>query len=174
MAKPQQFHLEVASRVDRDSDPSVGEPFDLDIPPFLKPEFDPQYEDEEDPYPNHEAGDVIVQGREIEFEPPILSQFLMMQVTYESSDNILDMSSSMMVLIMSCMNDDDKRYIRRRFNDRDDPFGFEQMSGIVTIMMETWSTRPTKKASGSSSSPQTSGRASTRKQPARAVTTSEN
>lgn len=159
MAKMQQFDLEVKSRVDKDSDPPVGDPFTINIPPFID-------EDDDD--------HVIVDGRPVTFKPPRLSRFLMLSVSYETGEKIWEITSGATALVFSCLNSEDKSYLRRRFNDEDDPFDLGAMADIVQIMMETWSARPTKRASGSSSSRGKRGSASTPKQPSQEETSSEN
>ena len=161
MAKMQQFDLEVSNRVDRDSDPEVGEAFKINIPPFVREDEDGE---------EYEA----VEGRSVVLNPPNLSRFMSLQVSYELSDSLWEISSGATALIHSCLSPEDRAYVRRRFNNPEDPFDLGSMAEIIKVMMETWSARPTKKASGSSSSAGKRGSGSTPKRRSEDETSSEN
>ena len=159
MAK-QQFTLEIAKRADRDSDPAVGEAFEIVMPPYTEVTDDGrEYE--------------VTEGRTLQFQPPGLSRFMSLSVQYELSDGPFDLVSSATALLHSCLNASDRAYVRRRFNDANDPFGLDNMSDMLEYMMETWSSRPTKKASGSSPSRAKRTSTSTPKQPSQDETSSQ-
>lgn len=157
MAKMQQFELEITEREDRDDDPTVGEPFEVWIPGY---EDDEGYEREE--------------GHWLVVQPPTLSRFMMLLMAYEGAEEDMQVASTAMQLIFSCIDAGERIHIRRRFNSDDDPLRLDDLSGIIPMMTESWSTRPTKKPSGSSSSPPKRGRASTPKRPSKAATSSAN
>lgn len=161
MAKREQFDLELDKRANRDDDPRVDDPFDITLPPYME-------EDE-----NGEEYEVT-EGKTITVNPPRVTRFILLQAQYESSADALELASSATALIYSCLDTEGRSYIRRRFNDDDDPFGLSALNDMIELMMETWSTRPTKSASGSSSSPAKRGQGSTPKQRDTDGTTSEN
>lgn len=161
MAKPQQFTLEIGKRASRDSDPAVGDPFEIIMPPFT----------EEDDEGNERT---LVEGRTLKFAPPNLSRFMSLQISYELSESQFDIISNATAMLYSGLKNDDRAYVRRRFNNPEDPFGLDNIADMVMLMMETWSARPTKKASGSSSSRAKRGSTSTPEQPSPEETSSEN
>lgn len=156
MAKMKQFQIAIEEKSDRkDDDPRVGEPFEIDLP---------GYDDPDGPY--------FVDGREIVMQPPRLSKFMMLQVQYETSDdNQFELASAASAFVFSCMGSEDRTYLRRRFNNENDPLHLDTLGNIISAMTEEWSARPTKRSTGSSSSQRKRGTASTEKQPSQEETT---
>lgn len=155
MAKRKQFEIALGERdsLKSDDNPLVGEPIEITIP---------DYEDDE----------VSIPGRTLTLNPPRLHKFLMLSAQYESAgDRLFDTMSIATQFVMETLSSEDGRYVRRRFNDEDDPFGLDALAEIIQTFSEEWSTRPTEKSSGSSSSPTKRGSASTGKQPSQDATT---
>lgn len=155
MAKRKQFEIALGERdsLKSDDNPLVGEPIEITIP---------DYEDTE----------VSIPGRTLTLHPPRLHKFLMLSAQYESAgDRLFDTMSLATQFVMETLSPEDGRYVRRRFNDEDDPFGLDALAEIIQTFSEEWSTRPTEKSSGSSSSHTKRGSASTGKQPSQDATT---
>lgn len=155
MAKRKQFEIALGERdaLKSDDNPLVGEPIEITIP---------DYEDDE----------VSIPGRTLTLNPPRLHKFLMLSAQYESAgDRLFDTMSIATQFVMETLSSEDGRYVRRRFNDEDDPFGLDALADIIQTFSEEWSTRPTGKSSGSSSSHTKRGSASTEKQPSQDATT---
>lgn len=149
MAKRKQFEIALGERdsLKSDDNPLVGEPIDITVP---------DYEDDE----------VSIAGRTLTLNPPRLHRFLMLSAQWEAAgDRLWDSMSLATQFVMETLSDEDARYVRRRFNDESDPFNLDSLSEIIQTFTEEWSTRPTEKSSGSSSSPTKRGSASTEKQP---------
>jgi hypothetical protein len=67
---------------------------------------------------------------------------------------------------VSLLEKDDHSYVVNRMFDRNDPFGGRHITGLISIVMEQWSGRPTGSSSGSTPSRRNGGRKSTAKTPA--------
>lgn len=156
MAKRKQFEIALGERdnLKSDDNPRVGDPIEITIP---------DYEDDE----------ISIAGRTLVLNPPRLHRFLMLSAQWESAgDRLFDTMSLATQFVMETLSDEDARYVRRRFNDEDDPFGLEALSSIIETFTEEWSARPTERSSGSSSSRSRSGSGSTAKRLSQDETTS--
>ena len=67
---------------------------------------------------------------------------------------------------VAVLDDDSHNYVVSKLLDRKDKFGIEQVQEIMEWLVSEWSGRPTKSPSGSTSSPPSTGRSSTRPTPA--------
>jgi hypothetical protein len=72
-----------------------------------------------------------------------------------------EMIAGIINFFVEILDEETHQYIVSRLLDRRDPFGIDQVQGIIRWLMEEWSGRPTQSSSGSTASPQSDGPTST-------------
>ena len=109
-------------------------------------------------------------GTEVTFYFPTTAQFAAaMSVSSDRDVNV------MIGFIFEMMDEDTKRYFRRRLLDSFDPFDLEGEGSLMEVyeaLTEEWSARPTKSPSDFSSSQKPDGRKSTAKRASKVSTSS--
>lgn len=99
--------------------------------------------------------------------PPTTGQLVLLMTTdTEGSPGVL--LRSVMEFFQGILDEDDYNALRDHIKSGGD---INVLAEIMEWLVEQWSTRPTKPSSASSRSRTSTGRASTRKQPAKASTT---
>jgi uncharacterized protein YneF (UPF0154 family) len=85
-----------------------------------------------------------IDGHELTAHPPRDGQVAMMmaQMGRHSTNN--DKVSGMIDFFVNLFDPADEQYLVNRLWDREDDFGIEQISDVMTWLMEEWSKRPTK------------------------------
>jgi len=96
---------------------------------------------------------------------PTDGQFAFVMATTGKHASTQDQVAGQINFFLSLFEKEDADALAHRLLDRTDPFGIEMVTEIMEAMMEEWSGRPTKRSSGSSQSPRTTGRKSTPRTP---------
>lgn len=111
-------------------------------------------------------------GTEVTFHAPTPGQFALFTAMGVGHTGISEVST-FIALMFEFMDEDTKRYFRRRLLDSSDPFdaiGEGGLADIATGLIEEWSARPTQSPSGSSTPPGSTGRRSTAKRASKVKT----
>jgi hypothetical protein len=96
---------------------------------------------------------------------PTDGQFAFVMATTGKHSSTADQVAGQINFFLSMFEQEDADALAQRLLDRRDPFGVEEVTEIMSAMLEEWSGRPTKPSSGSSPSPRTTGRKSTQRTP---------
>lgn len=103
-----------------------------------------------------------VDGEEFTAYPPTPAQYAYHVREQASGDPSRQIAGIINFLDM-LLDEQGRKRFEERLLDRDDDFDLDEVSEVIQGLVEEWSSRPTSKASGSSSSPNGGGRTSTGK-----------
>lgn len=105
-----------------------------------------------------------IDGREVTFRGATSAEVFTLMAAVSDTASLAESISTSINVLYELMEDDDRRWLRRRLFDREDPMSPENIAEYVMALVEEWSARPTESPSGSSESPPPSGRPSKAKQ----------
>lgn len=107
---------------------------------------------------------IKIDGREVRFLPATEGQLAMVLST--DSMPVMQKISVAVNFFFGLIRDGrDSDYFKARLFDRKDPFGAEQISEIVTALIEEWTGNPTQSSSDSTGSQDSTGDSSTESAP---------
>jgi hypothetical protein len=93
-------------------------------------------------------------------------QFAVLMATTSRHSSQQEQIAGIINFFASVLDDDSHHYVVSRLLDRRDPFGIEQVQGIMEFLIEEWSGRPTQSSSGSTRLQSSGGQNSTQPTPA--------
>lgn len=79
--------------------------------------------------------------------------------------SVSDRMAGFIDFFVEVLDPDSHTYVVNRLMDRTDPFGLEDVTAIITYLMEEWSGRPIQPSAASTRSPKNGGRKSTPRTP---------
>jgi hypothetical protein len=103
----------------------------------------------------------VVDGKELQAFKPNDGQLAMLMVSLGRHTSITTRIAGVIDFFVSTMEEDSSAYIVDRLLSRTDPFGIEEVTGIIEWMVEEWTGRPTQRPSDSTHSQQSGGPNST-------------
>jgi hypothetical protein len=86
----------------------------------------------------------VIDGHELTAHPPRDGQVAMMMARMGRHSSNNDKVAGMIDLFVALFDKADEQYVVDRLLDREDDFGIEQISDVMTWLMEEWGKRPTK------------------------------
>lgn len=112
-------------------------------------------------------GDIIkVDGKELRYYRPGDGQLAVLMASSGKHSRDNDRIAGLINFFHSVLDKDGASYIEDRLLDREDGFGIKEVTEIMEDMVEEWGGRPTKRSSGSTQLPRTTGQKSTETTPA--------
>jgi len=105
--------------------------------------------------------EVMILDRKIHLNSPGSGQLSYLAMTIASNNRDLLTVGRLINFIVNLMDDDDQGYVSALLLDRDSGFDGEDIVDVAEYVVEEWSSRPTQTSTGSSKSPQATGRRST-------------
>jgi hypothetical protein len=106
----------------------------------------------------------VIDRREITFRGATSAEVFTLMAAVSDTSTLAESVSTAINVLYELMEDDDRRWLRRRLFDRTDPMGPENIAEYVQALVEEWSARPTEDVSDSSASPERGGQPSKVKQ----------
>lgn len=111
-----------------------------------------------------------IDGRPITFRGATSGEVFTLMAAVSDTATLAESISTSINVLYELMEDNDRRWLRRRLFDKNDPMGPEQVAEYITALVEEWSALPTESPDGSSESPPPSGEPSTAKRRSKAKT----
>lgn len=100
-------------------------------------------------------------GRKVTAAAPTGPQLAVFLAAYSDTAAVQNSVTDTITFFDSRFEREDRRYFKRRLNNPDDPFDFEDLADILAFLLEEWSGRPTGSPSDSVPSPTADGTNST-------------
>lgn len=103
----------------------------------------------------------VVDGHECVCYKPEASQFAVLMASISRQNDFSSQVAGVINFFASVLDQPTHAHLTGRLLDRTDPFGIEEVQGIIEWMVEEWTGRPTQSPSGSTPSPASGGQRST-------------
>lgn len=104
-----------------------------------------------------------IDGREVTFRGATSSEVFMLMAAVSDTSSLGESIATSINVLYELMEDNDRRWLKRRLFDRSDPMNPEQIAEYIHGLVEEWSARPTESPSDSLESSPPSGSGSTAK-----------
>jgi hypothetical protein len=102
-----------------------------------------------------------VDGEEFTAYPPTAGQLALVTAAQSEYTPAVERVKALIDFLDGLLDEHGRERFRERLLDRDDPFDFDTVEGVIEWAMEEWSARPTQSPSGSTPSQRRTGPRST-------------